>query len=121
MSARPTPEQRKQIILDIVDETIDGLQTVCDDPYLHGRLASIEDYLHGCVIVHPDDPIPVTRIHLDTDSNRTFAHIEIAADEQEDCPDCATRPDASFHDPEAEPCHRCGDTGYITTAEQETP
>lgn len=31
------------------------------------------------------------------------------------CPDCATRPDASFHDPEAEPCHRCGDTGYILT------
>jgi hypothetical protein len=38
------------------------------------------------------------------------------------CPDCATRTDAPFHDPEAEPCHRCGDTGYIlAAAEQETP
>jgi len=68
MSDRPTPEQIAMSPDDIV--------------YLAKTTVLSDLKFYGYVIVHPDDAVPVNRIHLDTDSNRTFAHIVVAAEQE---------------------------------------
>ena len=79
MTDRPTPEQ----ILDHAFVTFvagDGERGVRGKSGVEHVWALAE---HGYVIVHPDDAIPINRIHLDPDNDSILAHIAAAAEQEQ--------------------------------------